>query len=81
MSDCDQLMTGRPPQPGTDAGPRCVCGHPGHGGRCPCGCRRYVAAGSHPDEFRGGPLPAAFVVLCSVGLLTVLIVVLVVIVV
>jgi hypothetical protein len=37
-----------------DPGPRCLCGHPEHAARCPCGCRTYIAAGSHPDQSYGG---------------------------
>jgi hypothetical protein len=42
----------------TDPGPRCRCGHPEHLDRCSCGCRSYVAAGSHRDQSRGGAVPA-----------------------
>lgn len=67
-------MTGRAPGFGADTGPPCVCGHPEHGGRCRCGCRRYVAPGPHADQSRGGALPAALVVLCFGTLIVVLIV-------
>lgn len=70
-------MTGRTSGPDAGTGPDCVCGHPEHGGRCGCGCRRYVAAGAHADQSRGGPLPAAFVVLCFAVLITMSMVVLV----
>lgn len=61
------ISTGDPRGP-TDPGPRCICGHSQHTVRCPCGCRTYVSAGSHPDQSRGGAIPAvialvAFVVL------------------
>ncbi|HEU0087592.1 MAG TPA: hypothetical protein VFQ77_08065 [Pseudonocardiaceae bacterium] len=49
-------------QPGaTDLGPRCVCGHPEHPGHCWCGCRSYICAGPHPDQSRGGVVPAVVV--------------------
>ena len=52
----------------TDVGAACTCGHPEHLGRCSCGCRRYVAAGSHADQSRGGRLPAVLAVLVFVAL-------------
>ncbi|MGH4027179.1 MAG: hypothetical protein ACRDRV_21625 [Pseudonocardiaceae bacterium] len=66
-------MTGHQPQP-ADVGPRCVCGHPEHAGRCRCGCRSYVSAGSHPDQSRGGPFPAAVALVLGAVLLVVLVV-------
>lgn len=45
-----------------DPGPRCQCGHLEHPALCPCGCRTYVAAGSHLDQSRGGAVPAVFAV-------------------
>lgn len=50
----------------TDPGPRCQCGHPEHVEPCPCGCRSYVAAGSHRDQSRGGAAPALVAVVALV---------------
>ncbi len=53
----------------TDPGPRCQCGHPEHLGRCPCGCRGYVSAGSHRDQSQGGAVPAVIAMAALVVLI------------
>lgn len=62
----------------TDLGPRCVCGHPEHPARCPCGCRTYIAAGSHLDQSRGGAAPAVAALVALAVLIMVAVVVVVI---
>lgn len=69
-------MTEHQPQP-ADVGSRCLCGHPEHAGRCRCGCRTYVCAGSHPDQSRGGPVPAVVALVLGAALVVVVVTVIV----